>query len=415
MLTPVVGRNVVANFGGSIWAGLMSLAFVPLYVQLMGIEAYGLVGFFLTLQAVLSLLDLGLTTTLTREFARLSILHATMQMRDLLRTLEIIYWSIAVINGLLIVSLSRVIATRWLHPEHLSIDVIEWAVIVMGLIITIQWPLALYTGGLQGLQRQVLLSGVTAAAATIRGAGALVVLWFVSPTITAFLVWQIAVSLGQTLVVAYILRHSLGKGERRARFDCLLLRSIWRFAAGMLAIGVVSTALTQIDKLILSKLLSLEMFGYYTIAATVAASLYRLITPIFTALFPRFSQLASSGDEHELARVYHRSCQLLATMIVPAAVFVALFAHELLRLWTGSAITAEQTHVILSLLILGTPPRAQRTRALVSRGSHTAPHRSRFGRRTGAARRGRWAAGLTCPAASDRGDGDPNRCRHGVA
>ncbi|MEN8215666.1 MAG: hypothetical protein ABFS56_04685 [Pseudomonadota bacterium] len=58
--------NIIANFAGKAWTVLMSLAFVPLYIKFIGVEAYGLIGFFVTLQAVFGLLDLGLSTTLFR-------------------------------------------------------------------------------------------------------------------------------------------------------------------------------------------------------------------------------------------------------------------------------------------------------------------------------------------------------------
>ena len=49
----------------------MGFVFVPVYISYLGIEAYGLIGLFATLQAWLSLLDLGLSPTLNREMARL--------------------------------------------------------------------------------------------------------------------------------------------------------------------------------------------------------------------------------------------------------------------------------------------------------------------------------------------------------
>src|SRR6202035_4627764 len=49
-----------------------SLAVVPVYIHFLGIEAYGLIGFFLSLTAILSLLDLGLGTALNRQFAQYS-------------------------------------------------------------------------------------------------------------------------------------------------------------------------------------------------------------------------------------------------------------------------------------------------------------------------------------------------------
>ena len=55
-----VQKNIIANYAGSAWNVITSLAFVPLYIKFIGIEAYGLIGFFSSLQIVLSLLDLGL-------------------------------------------------------------------------------------------------------------------------------------------------------------------------------------------------------------------------------------------------------------------------------------------------------------------------------------------------------------------
>ncbi len=65
-------RNIIANFAGKAWTALISLAFIPLYISFIGIEGYGLVGVYLALFAVFSLLDLGLGTTLNRELASLS-------------------------------------------------------------------------------------------------------------------------------------------------------------------------------------------------------------------------------------------------------------------------------------------------------------------------------------------------------
>ena len=65
-----IRRNVIANYLGQGWAAVMGLAFVPIYVSYLGMEAYGLVGLFALLQGWLALLDMGMTPTLGREMAR---------------------------------------------------------------------------------------------------------------------------------------------------------------------------------------------------------------------------------------------------------------------------------------------------------------------------------------------------------
>lgn len=39
-------RNLIANYLGQGWTALMGLAFIPLYIRYLGIEAYGLIGLF---------------------------------------------------------------------------------------------------------------------------------------------------------------------------------------------------------------------------------------------------------------------------------------------------------------------------------------------------------------------------------
>ena len=65
-----IKRNIVANYAGQLYATLIGVLLVPLYVETMGVEAYGLVGFFSMLQGWFMLLDMGLTPTIGRETAR---------------------------------------------------------------------------------------------------------------------------------------------------------------------------------------------------------------------------------------------------------------------------------------------------------------------------------------------------------
>jgi O-antigen/teichoic acid export membrane protein len=350
-----IQRNLIANFLGKGWAALMGIAFIPLYIKFMGIEAYGLVGFFTTLQAVLVLLDLGLTTTLNREIARYSALPGKSQdMRDLVRTLELIYWGLGFFIGVVVMILSPFIAHRWVKADTLSVDVIQQSVILMGLVIAFQWPLGFYAGGLLGLQRQVLFNILNAIWYTFRFAGGVLVLWLVPPTILVFFKWQVAVSVVSTGLMAMALWRSLPVGQERARFRVSIWHTVWRFAAGMSGISITVLLLTQLDKIILSKMLSLELFGYYTLAWTVANGLTILTSSVFTTVFPSFSWRVALEDMEGLKQLYHASCQLMSVVILPVAVLVALFAQIILAVWTQSPVTVTNTHILVSLLIIGT-------------------------------------------------------------
>jgi O-antigen/teichoic acid export membrane protein len=348
-------KNIAANFGGSIWTGLMGLVFVPLYIHFLGIEAYGLMGIFATLLALFGLLDMGLSSTLNREMARLAVQDDKAQeMRDLVRTLEFPYWAVSLLISVIVIALSPFIAYRWVNAENLSPKTVQTAIMIMGLAVAFQWPMSLYSGGLMGLQRQVLLNFINVVMATFRGLGAVLILWLVSPTVEAFFLWQIVVSVLNIGLIVFFLWRSLPHAASPPRFRRDLLLNIWRFAASLTGITVLGTISSQLDKIILSRMLSLEMFGYYALAGVVAGNLGRFISPVFSATYPRLTNLVALGKKEEITRMYHKSAQLVSVLVLPAALVVALFSQEILLLWTQSPVTVGQTHVLVSILAMGT-------------------------------------------------------------
>jgi hypothetical protein len=116
--------NLFANFAGSGVAALLQLAFIPFYIKFLGIEAYGLIGFYIMLQAVLQLLDLGLGPTMNREMAQYSVQpDMVREARDFTRTLDIGYW----ILGISRARQPLIIAARWINtgtmpPGSASLD-----------------------------------------------------------------------------------------------------------------------------------------------------------------------------------------------------------------------------------------------------------------------------------------------------
>jgi O-antigen/teichoic acid export membrane protein len=189
--------------------------------------------------------------------------------------------------------------------------------------------------------------------ATLRGLGAVLILAWVSPTIQAFFLWQVLIStltLGTLGAVTY---GSLPRLERMSRFSLAALRSVWRFAGGMLIISFLALLLMQVDKVLLSKLLTLSDYGAYAIATAVAGALYTLILPITQAFYPRLCELHACGNNAAMIRAFHKSAQLVSVLAGSAAVVVIIFSETFLRLWTQNQELAAVTAPLLSVLMLG--------------------------------------------------------------
>jgi O-antigen/teichoic acid export membrane protein len=348
-------RNTFANLFGAAWSAAIGVLCVPLYVGLMGAEAFGLVGLFVMLQSIFVVLDLGVGATLSRELARLDAQGGDARtQRDLAYTLQAVYWLMALLAGATVFALAPAVARHWVNPQSLSVEAVTTCVRLIGAAMALQFPFAFYRGGLFGLQRQVLFNVLAAAAATLRAAGTLLALRFVSHAPETFFAVQIAAGAAGTGAAALLLWRCLpASGGGPSRFRPELVRRVWRFGAAYAANAVANMGLLQGDKIILSTLLPLEMFGYYALAHGVASGMYAVIIAVGGAVFPQLAGLVAQGGGPELSEVYHRGSQLMAVLLAPVAVVAALFPRELLFAWTGDAAAVENASLVLSLLVAG--------------------------------------------------------------
>ncbi|MEZ5445127.1 MAG: oligosaccharide flippase family protein [Gammaproteobacteria bacterium] len=346
--------NIIANFLGQGWSALMALAFIPIYIRYLGMDAYGLIGVFALLQAWLAVLDAGLTPTLSREMARYSAGGlSNEELHELALSVERIFIIVAVAIAVIAMVAAPWLSRAWLRPEELDTATVTQALVIAGWVIAFRWMAGLYKGAINGLQQQVWLNVCSSAFATARGLGAVGVLIWVSPTIQAFFVYQGIVTAVEAMVLAIQMRRFLPPVPRAVRFSMAPLRRVWRFAGGMTAITVLATLLAHVDKLMLSNLLTLSDFGYYMLASAVAAAVHALIGPIFTATYPRLVELVAQGSESTVAAAYHYFAQLLSVVVLPPAMVMAMLPEHLLVLWTGDASLAITVAPLLSLLVIG--------------------------------------------------------------
>lgn len=348
-------RNIIANFLGQGWTALMAIAFVPLYIKYLGIEAYGLIGIYTLVQAWLVLLDMGMTPTISREMARfraggVGVTHIL----NLIRSIEYICILMAfliVTSGIL---LAPSIANNWLNVESLSTDSVIQSIIMIGLVIATRLLEEVYKGALRGSQEHIWLNVMQVILATLRWAGALLLITFIAPTVQLFFAWQVLISVISIALYNRKTYRLLPYSNNRRKFGLSALHSISNFAGGMMAITFLALLLTQVDKILLSGLLTLEGFGYYVLASVVASGLAQLFTPINVSVYPKFTELITNNNQALLIKNYHDTCQLMSVVVVPIALVLIFFSKSILFIWTADLNLSTTVAPILSLLVFGT-------------------------------------------------------------
>jgi O-antigen/teichoic acid export membrane protein len=355
-------RNIAANFLGTGYGMLLQFLMVPVTLHYLGSQAYGLIGVYVTLLAILGVMDLGLSPALSRELSRLSVLpDGKKLMRNTVTTLEVISVAAAVLIAVLLWFLAPLLAKYWLNKTNLPLVLVTNCLQLMGLQAAFQFLAGYYNSGLIGLQKIVLSNAIVAVTQSLRVI-VIVFLLITKPDIEAYFIALTLlgfITLGITATALYCaLPQSISsqiKSDKTffqryypERFDACK-----KFAGGMVATTLATLALTQLDKVILSKMLSLEDFGYYTIAVSLASMLTKPATLVLTATLPRMTQLATASDEASLEQLYLKSSALVSWLVLPVTGLLVAFSVELLTVYLSSAENAYKIAPLFSILAIG--------------------------------------------------------------
>ena len=336
-----------------IWNALIGIILVPIYIRLIGVESYGLVAFYTTLAGTLVILDVGLSASITRQVAILNTeKDKAKDLNDLVFTVEVINWIIAICVGLLIVLFSGLIATHWVSAKSLSVASIKQSIILMGVIFAVQFPSSVYEGAMVGLQKQTTSAILIFFYSTVKAIGAIAILKFVAPTIESYFIWQAVTTLLLTFSMRIYVRRKIAREKPKAVFSIVQLKTIWRFAAGITGIALVSFFITQIDKIVVSR--NLVQLSYYSLAFLLAGGITAVVSPMQSIIYPKLTQTVATNNNRGLIELFHKYCKWVSIIVFPLGLVLIFFANEILILWTKNITLTNETAPILQVVVAGT-------------------------------------------------------------
>jgi O-antigen/teichoic acid export membrane protein len=347
-----IKNNVIANYIGQGWVALASIAFVPIYVSKLGIEAYGLIGIYTVLQVWLSLLDLGITPTITREMSKLkSGQHTSTSIHNLIFSFEVIVYLISISVLLILLMSSSFISEHWLN-SNIQSTTLNYAIQVASFVIASRFCEGIYRGGLIGLEQHVLFNKLQIILSTLKYGGAALVVTF-SPSIVLFFSWQAAISIITVICLRYALVHSIPSDNKVPKFSISELKKIRKFAGGMTLTNLIALMFTQTDKFLVSKFESLESFGYYMLSFTIAGILPMLTYPIASSISPKLNAAVSLGNKSDELFLFNTGNQIVTIIATPLFAACLLFSYQIVFSWTNDAALSNTTGKLLSLIIIG--------------------------------------------------------------
>jgi len=352
-----IRRNIIANYASQAYISAVGIALLPLYVEYMGTDAYGLIGFFSVLQAWFSLLDAGLSPAISRETARYHAgALAPPEFLRLFRALNLLFILAAAFGGMCLYLANSYIVTAWLNIGSLSQEEVLYSLNIMALTVALRLIGALYRGVITGAEKFIWLSGFNSLITSIRFLGVFFSMerWGFSPEV--FFTHQLVVAVVESGALYWrsvLILPNRSYINERVGLSLTPMKPILRFSLPMACTSLIWIMITQTDRFVLSGILSLTDYGYFTMAVLAASGVTTVAGPISNAIMPRLAKHHAAADRYAMLALYRSSTRWVTAIAGTIALTMFVAAKPLVFAWSGSLYLAERVAPILQLYVLG--------------------------------------------------------------
>jgi hypothetical protein len=131
---------------------VLSLILMPQILEIVGFEAFSILGYIAIFTQIFGFFDLGLSTLILKKIAQ----NNQNKVSNEIVTIEWLYVIIGFLIFFLILLFSQYLTSYWIPFQSLNGISIQSYFILIGLLLFAQWPISLYHNALFGFDKQIL-------------------------------------------------------------------------------------------------------------------------------------------------------------------------------------------------------------------------------------------------------------------
>ncbi|HEX6588873.1 MAG TPA: flippase [Longimicrobiales bacterium] len=340
----VIARNTLFNLLGLGLPLVVALVAVPVILDGMGPERFGLLGLVWVALGYLQLLDLGLGRAVTRHAARAMEAREPHVLAAVVRATSVAQVVLGVLGGALLALLAPALAGRWLEISPALVGEATRSFMLLGVAAPLLLLANTYRGVLEAGQRFDVVNAVRLPASLLNYAvpmaGALYG-WSLPFIVGVILAGRVLMLVGY-VIAARRLWPAPAPLEVSARD---LLPQLVGYGGWVTVSSLISPLLVYLDRFVIGLVASVTAVGYYTAPHEMVTRLSILPSSLAATLFPAFAVVdAGRADDQtrraQAERLAVRAVKYLLVATLPLLVVLFALADELLRAWLGSDFAA---------------------------------------------------------------------------
>jgi O-antigen/teichoic acid export membrane protein len=323
---------------------VLSLILMPQILEIVGFEAFSILGYIAIFTQIFGFFDLGLSTLIIKKLAH----NNQTKVSNEIVTIEWLYVIIGFFIFFIILFFSQFLTSYWVPFQSLNGISIQSYFILIGLLIFAQWPISLYHNALFGFDKQILANFIYLGISIIKiSVGYFIVLKTTS--IWGFIVFQIVMVVFHLFILNLIFNIKMIKFKIRWNIFYQNTKNLKSWILPFLVIGICVLISTDLDKLLISKLLTIKEFALFSLIMPIVSGIFLLNTNIKTATFPQISKdvISNSFQNFNTFQNYY------FLISIPILVFSLIASKSFIWVWTRNIDFVTILNLPFKLLISG--------------------------------------------------------------
>ena len=175
---------------------------------------------------------------------------------------------------------------------------------------------------------------------TLKFVGGLFLVKYVSQNIAVYFTYQFFIFLIELIIINRKVYSLIPKNHKILRPSLLRIKKLAPFALGIAFTSGLWIIVSQIDKLLLSNILTLKEYGF-SLVVVLSGGLMMLSAPIGTAIRPRLTLLIAQKKINQMISLYRKATQFVAVIGFSVVAIICMYSHEIVFMWTGSKDASE--------------------------------------------------------------------------
>lgn len=323
---------------------VLSLILMPQILKIVGFEAFSIIGYIAIFTQIFGFFDLGLSTLIIKKLAD----NNQKKVSNEIVTIEWIYFIIGFFIFFLILIFGQFISSFWIPFQSINGISIQSYFTLIALLLFVQWPISLYHNALYGFDKQILANFIYLSISILKiSLGYFIILK--TNSIWYFIIFQIIMVVLHLLILNLIFNVKIIKFKVIWSSFYQNAKNLKSWMVPFFVIGVSVLIATDIDKLLISKLLTTKEFALFSLIMPIVSGIFLLNTNIKTATFPQISKDVISNSFQNF-NTFQNYYYLIS---IPILVFSLIASKSFIWIWTRNIDFVTILNLPFKLLISG--------------------------------------------------------------